>query len=748
MITNLNKENLIKVDVRKATVTTNTGSMNFYVTDINTCNIYCQLVTDVSTTGLIHKHMAIDNAEDFKVTMRIIKPDNEPKELEFTYLDESKTPLDALFYVVLTEEYKDLIGPYKCELFVDCITKREVDDTIVEQLERITTSSFTYHINGSIMNDLDKVIDGVPTYPLVDTLATKDYVDNIIYVIDKTKAKEGITYEDFKNGGCTCKLSGSLYFGDTYFTFANELVHVNKVNYANMKKLYIYRITTVAKPGGGASADYIILDYKEGTYEAYNYMLEEMEHKADQVRLDLMNIIDDANYAPMTYVNDSMKTVNDTTREYVNGCIEDITDSINTAGYTTESYVDDKVLALRTDFASNFAPLSYVDNAVNEAVNGINLSDYATHSYVSNLFNASIDGRLADYASKDYVGDEIRELRKSMLNFSDIEIYMTDYLWVNEYTTKSYVAEQIASAQLSGGEGGSVDLSIYATKTYVDDAIANIDTSGGGGDCSCDLSDYVTKDYLGQCNYATQDYVFTELNAEIGNVYSELNNYATREYVSEYVAEHSGSSDGVTESEMRSYISERLSAFRYEDLPEMGYATKEYVQEYVSENSGGGSSSSGISYDTMTEYVSERFQSHNEDISERGYVTSDNLNDRLMDYVNYDSLMGYATEEYVQQYVSENSGGGSSDGVSYDDMTSYVNDTIDYKFESYDERISNRGYITSSSLENGGYITSEGLNERFSDLKNEYLPEYYASKSELEQLSNTLGDIETLLGEI
>lgn len=518
---NLNKENIITVDVKNATVKTE-GSMSFYITDIKTCNIYCQLVINESKSTLVKNYAPIENAEDFSITLRLIKPNNEPKELSFSLLNQ----VEAFFYVDLTDEYKDCIGTYNCELFVDCLVNGE--------LERITTSSFTYRVNASIMNKLDDVIDNIQNNPLIEALATKEYVDNIVYVVDKTEAEEGITYEDFENGGCTCKLSGSLYFGNTYFTFDDELVYVVKTDYSNMKKLYVYRITTAARPGGGATADYIVLDYKEGTYEAYNYMLEEIEHKADQVKLDLLNIIDDANYAPVTYVNDRMRATDEITREYVNNCIEDIVNYINTAEYATESYVNDKVFALRTDFVNNFASLSYVNDAITNAMNDINLSSYATHTYVSNFFNNSINGRLTDYATKDYVGGEIRELRKSMLNYSNIEAYMADYLWINEYTTKKDVNEAILNAQL-GGEGGSVDLSVYATKDYVHEYVSNNAGSGGSGDCNCDLSQYATKSYVDEA----------VANVDIPD--TDLSDYATTEYVDDIipVIDKTGTDEGI-----------------------------------------------------------------------------------------------------------------------------------------------------------------------------------------------------------
>jgi hypothetical protein len=129
--------------------------------------------------------MEVDNAEDFEITMRIIKPNNEPKkELKFELLDQPS----AMFYVSLTDEYKDLIGPYKCELFVDCYVNG--------LRERITTSSFSYKVNASIMNNLDNIIIKDPDYPLVDEIlkqletvdlnnyATKKYVEDAIANID------------------------------------------------------------------------------------------------------------------------------------------------------------------------------------------------------------------------------------------------------------------------------------------------------------------------------------------------------------------------------------------------------------------------------------------------------------------------------------------------------------------------------------------------------------------------------------
>ena len=186
---NINKDYLIQIDVKTATVNV-PGNMSFFITDIKTCNIFAQLVINESNT-LVKKYAPIENAEDFNITLRIIKPNGEPKEIDFTILDEP----DAFFYVDLTDEYKDYIGEYRCELFVDCLVN--------DELERMTTREFTYEILPSIYNDLDGAIEKDPDYPLVDRIleqleavdltkyATNESVDAKLEVIELTPGPKG-----------------------------------------------------------------------------------------------------------------------------------------------------------------------------------------------------------------------------------------------------------------------------------------------------------------------------------------------------------------------------------------------------------------------------------------------------------------------------------------------------------------------------------------------------------------------------
>lgn len=197
---NFNREYVITVDIKNATVSA--PSMQFYITDIKTSNIFVQLVVNESKSELIKKYAPAENANSYSIKLRIIKPNNDPKDIDFTLLNE----VESFFYVDLTDEYKDYVGTYQCELFVDSI----VDD----HLERITTSPFTYEVKPSIMNDLDGVIEGDPDYPLVDEImeqlktvdpsqfATNESVDSKIEAIELTPGPKGdkgdpFTYDDF-----------------------------------------------------------------------------------------------------------------------------------------------------------------------------------------------------------------------------------------------------------------------------------------------------------------------------------------------------------------------------------------------------------------------------------------------------------------------------------------------------------------------------------------------------------------------
>src|SRR5574344_83065 len=109
---NINRDYLIINDVKKSNVKLDNGSIFFYITDKNTQNIFVNLVINISNNELIQKYANIENAEDYTLTMNIVKPDNTYKIVEGKLHDKEK----AIFEFNLNEDCCDEIGPYRCEL--------------------------------------------------------------------------------------------------------------------------------------------------------------------------------------------------------------------------------------------------------------------------------------------------------------------------------------------------------------------------------------------------------------------------------------------------------------------------------------------------------------------------------------------------------------------------------------------------------------------------------------------------------
>ncbi len=157
---NINRDYLIINDVKKSNVKLDNGSMNFYITDKNTQNIFVNLVINTSKNELITKYANIENADDYTVTMNIVKPDNTYKVLE----GQLHSREEAIFEFDLPADCCDQVGTYRCELLTKCN---------INSREEITTSNkVSYKVKASVLNDLDDIVDA-PEYPLVIQLFDK-----------------------------------------------------------------------------------------------------------------------------------------------------------------------------------------------------------------------------------------------------------------------------------------------------------------------------------------------------------------------------------------------------------------------------------------------------------------------------------------------------------------------------------------------------------------------------------------------
>lgn len=188
---NINKDYVVTVNAKNSTLIAS-NSLTFYITDINTSNIFFQLQFDEVKNSLINTYKP-ESADEYHMTLRIIKPNGAPVEIKIEPLDQ----MINFYYVDLPNEYKDHIGTYICEIFIDTEIA-DKDGTL--RLERSTTNSFTYEVIPSIYNSLDDEVEEDPSYPLIDTVinrfdslvneainryesydyATRDYVDTSI----------------------------------------------------------------------------------------------------------------------------------------------------------------------------------------------------------------------------------------------------------------------------------------------------------------------------------------------------------------------------------------------------------------------------------------------------------------------------------------------------------------------------------------------------------------------------------------
>lgn len=183
---NINRDYLVKVDTKSATITA-PSNMKFFITDENTSNIFFQLdfkdTNDVKITDLINDKAPKEDYNIYSLTLRVVKPNYETKEIKAVRLKED----DPCFFIVdLPKEYTDMSGTYECELFIDA----EIEKNDVPYIERSTTNSFTYTVVESIFYNLDDTI-----YDEYDrSISIRDYINGLI--TGKISLSPYVTYKD------------------------------------------------------------------------------------------------------------------------------------------------------------------------------------------------------------------------------------------------------------------------------------------------------------------------------------------------------------------------------------------------------------------------------------------------------------------------------------------------------------------------------------------------------------------------
>lgn len=169
---NINRDYLVKVDIKSAIVTA-PSNMKFFMTDEHTSNIFFELdfkdTNNDKITDLINDKAPQQDYNIYSLTLRVVKPNYETKEIEAVRLKDD----DPCFFIAdLSSDYIDIPGTYECELFIDAHT----DENDILYVERSTTNSFTYYVSESIFHNLDDTI--YDEYN--QSISIRDYINGLI----------------------------------------------------------------------------------------------------------------------------------------------------------------------------------------------------------------------------------------------------------------------------------------------------------------------------------------------------------------------------------------------------------------------------------------------------------------------------------------------------------------------------------------------------------------------------------------
>ena len=162
-MSNANRDYAIVYDVKNSLLVLS-RPLNFYLTDKNTSNIFVKLVTRVIVGDGIDQYTDIENATNYILTMRVIKPNDEIKSVQATQHEP-----ESLFQFDLTEDFKDIPGKYICELIISTIVNG--------RQELITSDAFNYEVKRSILSKVNIIEGGGTT------------VEKLLNDLDATKAE-------------------------------------------------------------------------------------------------------------------------------------------------------------------------------------------------------------------------------------------------------------------------------------------------------------------------------------------------------------------------------------------------------------------------------------------------------------------------------------------------------------------------------------------------------------------------------
>ena len=213
-MSNANRDYVIVYDVKNSSLVSS-RPLSFYITDKNTSNIFVKLVTKVSVENGIDQYTDIENASNYVLTMRVIKPSNEVKSFEATQHEEG-----SIFQFDLTEDFKDIPGKYICELTISTIVN--------SRQELITSDPFSYEVKRSILSNVGEIIETEDTTIeklLNDLETTKTELSSQIKEIANEKTI--INLNSFNGDTITEKFKNAIKYGGNYSIFFTGTIEIN-----------------------------------------------------------------------------------------------------------------------------------------------------------------------------------------------------------------------------------------------------------------------------------------------------------------------------------------------------------------------------------------------------------------------------------------------------------------------------------------------------------------------------------------
>ena len=142
MNTKLDKTFMLIADIstRKVTIP---EKITWCITDENISHLLCQLTDEKNGDSL--------EIDKYLIKLRVVNPDKTVLTLDFTLADADNNT----FKLTLPTEALNQIGKHTCELSIEY------------QSDILTSDSFQYIINASVLNDIDSTIENDTHYPLV-----------------------------------------------------------------------------------------------------------------------------------------------------------------------------------------------------------------------------------------------------------------------------------------------------------------------------------------------------------------------------------------------------------------------------------------------------------------------------------------------------------------------------------------------------------------------------------------------------